>query len=441
MGSNRSKLDIAKQEMLVNKLRAVLSRMEIATMLSSEAMVWTDERAVVQWCNSAFEDLAARPRYEILGSDLVDLLPLYKDKKLVPRDDHPVMTALNMREHQIEQFMCHLNDKRINIEIAQAPTFGQNEVPSAVLVVREVNKSAPLNFPRDILNTAVTDRLKSLTYMNMELERQVSTLKNENEELKIRAMDTIESGYRAKSAFLANMTHEFRTPISAIMGYADILGREVKAMGHDEWARDLNEIKRASDQLFFMINQLLDMAAIEEDQSSLNMSEFEVGMVLREIEASMTEMIEEQNNTFSIQIDSDVDVIYTDMAKLRKIMFHLLSNASKFTVNGSIKIDVSSFDREGDAWYAFKVSDTGIGMNQEQVSRIFDAFTQVDESLTRGFEGSGLGLYICHQFSRLMGGEIAVTSELGKGATFIVNLPKALNIPEKARKALEEKAE
>ncbi|MEM7800652.1 MAG: HAMP domain-containing sensor histidine kinase [Chloroflexota bacterium] len=413
--------------MLVNKLRAVLSRMEIATMLSSEAMAWTDDRGTVQWCNGAFEDLVAKPRYEILGSDLIQMLPLYKNKKLVAVEEHPVTTALNMREHKIEQYMCQLSDRRSRVEIAQAPTHTTEEQPAAVLVVREVNKSAPLNFPRDILNTAVTDRLKSLTYMNMELERQVDQLKDEVEELKLKAMDTMEAGYRAKSAFLANMTHEFRTPLSAIMGYADILGREVLSMGHGEWARDLSEIKRASGQLFFMINQLLDMAAIEEDQSSLHITEFEVQMILREVESSLSALMKEQNNTLSIHISNEVDVIYTDMAKLRKILIHLLNNAAKFTVNGSVDIHVDVQIRGDAQWYIFQVSDTGIGMTEEQVIRIFDAFSQVDESLTRSYEGTGLGLYICSQFAKIMQGEITVQSKLGEGSTFRVFLPKKIN--------------
>ncbi len=427
MEAQVTKLDIARQEMLVNKLRAVLGRMEIATMLSSEAMVWADDRGVVQWCNSAFEDMINTPRYEILGGDLVSLLHLYKGKKMVQGNDHPVNSALISKTHKIEQYLCQLGDSRTHLEIAQAPTIDGNDQTNVVLVLREVNKSAPMNLPKDVLETAVTDRLKTLTYENMELERKVETLSQELEEQRFKAMDTMESGYRAKSAFLANMTHEFRTPISAIMGYADILTREVKNMGHEDWARDLAEIRKASNQLFFMISQLLDMAAIEEDQSALTLSEVEISSLMREVKSSVLEQIAEQDNQLIVKVAPEVDVMLTDVAKVRKVLVHLLGNAAKFTVGGDVKLDITQIMRDEVKYIRFVVSDTGVGMNPDQVERIFDPFTQEDESLTRSFEGTGLGLYISSQFVTKMMGEISVLrSEPGVGTEFEVILPKEI---------------
>ena len=431
MDAQVTNLDIARQEMLVNKLRAVLGRMEIATMLSSEAMVWADERGIVQWCNSAFEDLINMPRYEILGAKLEHLLRLYKDKKMVTGEDHPVNSALITKSHKIEQYVCQLGENRTHLEIAQAPTIDADENTNVVLVLREVNKSAPMNLPKDILETAVTDRLKTLTYEKMELERKVESLSQELEEQRFKAMDTMESGYRAKSAFLANMTHEFRTPISAIMGYADILTREVKSMGHDDWARDLAEIRKASSQLFFMISQLLDMAAIEEDQSALSITEVEVASIIREVKSAVLEDIAEQNNQLNVAVAPEVDVMLTDVAKLRKILVHLLGNSAKFTISGSVNLDVTQIARDGMNFIRFVVSDTGVGMTQEQIGRIFDPFTQADESLTRSFEGTGLGLYISSQFVKKMGGDISVLrSEPGVGTAFEVIVPKEIVLPD-----------
>lgn len=429
MEAQKTNLDIARQEMLVNKLRAVLGRMEIATMLSSDAMVWADERGVIQWCNSAFEDLINTPRYEILGAELVKLLILYKGKKLVKGDDHPVNSTLANKTHKIEQYLCQLGENRTHLEIAQAPTIDGNDQTNVVLVLREVNKSAPMNLPKDLLESAVTDRLKTLTYENMELERKVEELSREVEEQRFKAMDTMEAGYRAKSAFLANMTHEFRTPLSAIIGYADILGREVKNMGHDDWARDLAEIRNASNQLFFMINQLLDMAAIEEDQSAVTVSEVEMASLLREVKSSVLEAIAEQNNQLTVTVAPEVDVMLTDVAKLRKILVHLLDNAAKFTVSGKVDLDITTLERDAKEFVRFIVKDTGAGMTQEQVNRIFDPFTQADESLTRSYEGTGLGLYISNQFVEKMDGTLAVVeSEPGNGSTFEVILPKELSL-------------
>ena len=261
----------------------------------------------------------------------------------------------------------------------------------------------------------------------MELERKVETLSQELEEQRFKAMDTMESGYRAKSAFLANMTHEFRTPISAIMGYADILTREVKNMGHEDWARDLAEIRKASNQLFFMISQLLDMAAIEEDQSALTLSEVEISSLMREVKSSVLEQIAEQDNQLIVNVAPEVDVMLTDVAKVRKVLVHLLGNAAKFTVGGDVKLDITQIMRDEVKYIRFVVSDTGVGMNPDQVERIFDPFTQEDESLTRSFEGTGLGLYISSQFVTKMMGEISVLrSEPGVGTDFEVILPKEI---------------
>lgn len=429
MEAQTTNLDIVRQEMLVNKLRAVLGRMEIATMLSSEAMVWADERGVVQWCNSAFEDLINMPRYEILGADLVGLLNLYKDKKMVQRNDHPVNSALLTKTHKIEQYVCQLGDVRTHLEIAQAPTIDAEDQTNVVLVLREVNKSAPMNLPKDLLESAVTDRLKTLTYEKMELERKVENLSREVEEQRFKAMDTMEAGYRAKSAFLANMTHEFRTPISAIMGYAEILTREVKNLGHDDWARDLSEIRKASNQLFFMISQLLDMAAIEEDRSALSITEVEVASIIREVRSSVLDDMATQNNDLNISVAPEVDVMRTDVAKLRKILVHLLGNSAKFTTSGSVDVEVNQIVRDEVKYVRFIVSDTGAGMTNEQINRIFDPFTQVDESLTRSYEGTGLGLYISSQFAEKMGGTISVLrSEPGVGTAFEVILPKEIDL-------------
>lgn len=428
MDAQKTNLDIARQEMLVNKLRAVLGRMEIATMLSSDAMVWADERGVIQWCNSAFEDLIDTPRYEILGAELVRLLILYKGKKMVKGDDHPVNSTLINKTHKIEQYVCQLGANRTHLEIAQAPTIDANEQTNVVLVLREVNKSAPMNLPKDVLESAVKDRLKTLTYQNMELERKVEELSREVEAQRFKAMDTMEAGYRAKSAFLANMTHEFRTPLSAIIGYADILGREVKNMGHEDWARDLAEIRNASNQLFFMINQLLDMAAIEEDRSAVTIAEVEMASLLREIKSAVLESIAEQNNQLTVTVAPEVDVMLTDVAKLRKTLIHLLDNAAKFTVSGRVDLDITVHMRDEREYVRFLISDTGAGMTQEQVDRIFDPFTQADESLTRSYEGSGLGLYISNQFVEMMEGELAVVeSEPGRGSIFEVIVPKDLS--------------
>ena len=417
--------DAMKQEMLVNKLRAVLGRMEIATMLSSDAMVWTNERGKIQWCNSAFEDLINQPRYELLGSGLLALLPLYQNGQLVDPKEHPVYTALKFQEHRVGEYTLMYGDVQIRLEISQAPTNGATQDPqSAVLVLRRLPEHPILSLPKDVLDTAVADRLRQLTKENEALKAEAD--RQAKLEMDTMLRDPFESGYRAKNAFLANMTHEFRTPLSAIMGYTDLLRRDVLASGYGDWANDLSEIKKASNQLFFMVNQLLDLAAMEEDQSSLRVGEFVVSDLVKDVEGVMQSEMTTQRNTLVVQIDEQLDLMSSDGSKLRKILLNLLSNAAKFTMEGTVSLNVSALTRDGKDGVLFAIHDTGIGMREDQVKRVFEPFTQVDESMTREYEGRGVGLYICRRFCELMGGEIWVKSVLGKGSTFSVFLPRVL---------------
>ena len=415
--------DAMKQEMLVNKLRAVLGRMEIATMLSSDAMVWTNERGKIQWCNSAFEDLINQPRYEVLGSGLMALLPLYQNGQLVDPKEHPVYTVLKFQEHRVGEYTLKLGDDEARLEISQAPTHGATDDPqSAVLVLRRLPEHPILSLPKDVLDTAVADRLRQLTKENEALKAEAlnQTAHEAQKE------DPFESGYRAKNAFLANMTHEFRTPLSAIMGYTDLLRRDVLASGYGDWANDLSEIKKASNQLFFMVNQLLDLAAMEEDKSSLRISEFVVADLVKDVEIVVQPEMTAQRNTLVIQIDEQIGLMSTDSSKLRKVLLNLLNNAAKFTMEGTVSLNVSALSRDGVDGVLFAIHDTGIGMGDDQVKRVFEPFTQVDESMTREYEGQGIGLYICQRFCELMGGEIWVKSVLGKGSTFSLFLPRVL---------------
>lgn len=419
--------DAMKQEMLVNKLRAVLGRMEIATMLSSDAMVWTNERGKIQWCNGAFEDLINQPRYEILGSSLLSLLPLYQNGQLVDPKEHPVYTVLKHQEHRVGEYTLQQGEKGIDVEISQAPTHGASEDPeSAVLVLRRQQELIKQQLPKDMIDTAVADRMRQLMQENEALKKEVASLKAPQTGPLQQKEDPFEGGYRAKTAFLANMTHEFRTPLSAIMGYTDLLHNDVVASGYGDWANDLDEIKKASNQLFFMVNQLLDLSALEEDKSSLRVNKLLIDDLVKDVESVAQSDIAEQKNTLVVQVDENADSITTDGSKLRKILLNLLNNASKFTVEGTISLNISRLERNGVDGILFAVHDTGIGMHEDQVSHIFEPFTQVDESMTREYEGGGIGLYICKRFCELMKGEIWVKSQLGKGSMFSFFLPLAI---------------
>lgn len=421
-----------KELMLVSKLREVLGRMEIATMMSSDGMAWTDEDGRMEWCNSAFEDVVGRPRTDMIGQPLVEVFPLIDERgQLVSKADHPVTVVLNEMNHGSYIYRFAGSQMDLQLEVAYAPTSASNEKVSAVVVARPLAKDkqeVDNKFgEKNITDGDVGDQLVALVDENAELAKKISLLEEQLVEAELRAADNLDAGYQTKSAFLGNMTHELRTPLSAIMGYADLLRRELLAQGHFNWAKDLAQIRHASDQLFFMITELLDLAAIEEDQNELHSSRFKVEKLLSDVSSVAREYMVEQHNVLNVTIGDDLpDELKTDEPKLRKILLHLLSNAAKFTVKGQVNLVVNKVDFGGSDGLTFQVIDDGIGMTSQQISRIFDAFTQADESLTRSYEGGGVGLYICHRFCEQLGGTIGVSSQPGAGSCFTVTIPVEL---------------
>ncbi len=232
------------------------------------------------------------------------------------------------------------------------------------------------------------------------------------------ARDEALAAYRAKSRFLANMTHELRTPLNAIIGYSEMLMAEVGEEGKQQWAEDLGVVRRSGKDLLALINSILDLSKMEADKMSVDAEPFILLDLLQEVAQSVVPLVREKNNTYVCGYQA-VDEITQDRGKLKQVLLNLISNAAKFTKNG--RIEVSAEVAEG--LLLLKVSDSGVGMSDEQCARIFDEFTQADESTTRKYGGTGLGLTIVKRFVELMGGSLAVTSAPAQGTTFAISLP------------------
>ena len=247
-----------------------------------------------------------------------------------------------------------------------------------------------------------------------------------------KAKENAESANQAKSEFLANMSHELRTPLSAIIGYSEILinntgdGQGMNALP------DIRKIHKAGSHLLFLIGDILDFAKIEAGKMKLNLEVFDVSSMIKDTVNLIQPLIETNANTLHIQYAKDLGSMYTDRLKVRQVLLNLLSNAAKFTQHGTITFEgareeiPNSFEGENGQrdWIRFRVSDTGIGMTERQLGKLFQAFTQVDASTTRKFRGTGLGLAISKELCMMMDGEISVESEYGKGTTFTVRLPR-----------------
>ena len=228
---------------------------------------------------------------------------------------------------------------------------------------------------------------------------------------------------KAKSVFLANMSHELRTPMNAILGYSEMLMEDAEDQGQEDFIPDLQKIHAAGKHLLGLINEILDLSKIEAGKMDLFLESFDVARMVNEVASTLRPLVDKNANTLQVHLAPDLGVMHADLTKVRQSLFNLLSNASKFTQNGTITLEAAPLLKDGIRWIAFSVADTGIGMTPEQIDKLFQPFVQADASTSRKYGGTGLGMTITQLFTRMMGGEIRVASEPGAGTTFTVLLP------------------
>jgi signal transduction histidine kinase/DNA-binding response OmpR family regulator len=286
-----------------------------------------------------------------------------------------------------------------------------------------------------VLEETIQERVDDVQRVNDRLcdevrERKLmESLLAHNVKIADEARERAEEANRTKSEFLANMSHELRTPLNAIIGYSEILEEDAIDQGQDFLINDIKKIRNAGKHLLSLINDVLDLAKIESGKVDLYLESFDVNKLVKDVVDTLQPTCEKNNNKMVVNCPDNVGLMRSDFTKVRQSLFNLLSNASKFTHNGEVKLTVEqqvvkAKTGESQKFLHFIVQDTGIGMKPEHCKKLFQAFSQADSSTTRKYGGTGLGLAITQNFINMLGGEVAVESEYGVGSTFILKLPQ-----------------
>ncbi len=276
-----------------------------------------------------------------------------------------------------------------------------------------VNKKTPGEFSPEVIDLLKTFASQSaLAIQNARLFREIGDKSRQ-----------LEVADRHKSEFLANMSHELRTPLNAIIGYSEMLQEDAADLGAEQFTDDLKRINAAGKHLLELINAVLDLSKIEAGKMELYLESFDVAALVGDIAAVIQPLAAKNANRLAVRCPDEIGTMRADLTKVRQALFNLLSNSCKFTDRGTVSLAVAREVGDGEDWMVFSVNDTGIGMTADQLAKLFEAFTQADAATTRRYGGTGLGLALSRRLCRMMGGDVTVESEGGRGSTFTIRLP------------------
>lgn len=265
--------------------------------------------------------------------------------------------------------------------------------------------------------------------MNSDLEREIELHRETATRLR-ETKNVADEANRAKSIFLAKMSHELRTPLNAVIGFSEILLEDIEFEGKNEAKRiDLERINSAGKHLLSLVTDVLDLSRIESNAIDLNIAQFSLNDMIHDVIANIQPMIVAKNNKLIVRCPNDLGMVSTDQTKLRQAALNLMSNAAKFTEDGSITLSAQLRRSQAGDWVEIQVRDTGIGIAPEQLGRLFQNFGQATLGTSSKYGGTGLGLALSQKLCALMGGGISVTSEIGVGSCFTIRVLARMTEP------------
>ena len=286
--------------------------------------------------------------------------------------------------------------------------------PDRIVGALVVRRKAPGEFPQSTINLLQTFAAQSvLAIQNARLFHEIEEKGHE-----------LEVASKHKSQFLANMSHELRTPLNAIIGITEMLQESARDFNRDDEIEPLDRVVRAGRHLLTLINDILDLSKIEAGRMELFLESFPLAPLIEDVAKTLGSLAAKTNNRIVIDCPPGLGTLHADQTRFRQALLNLASNANKFTQNGTVTIAAQSQRIDSREWIIIAVTDTGIGMTEEQMGRLFQEFSQADASTARKFGGTGLGLAISRHFCRIMGGDITVESKQGEGSKFTIRLPR-----------------